>query len=578
MAALLGVLAIAIGGGAAAGAPSALAAAPHLRALPVPAGQTASDDFTVRARVAKGPWRDVGVYAARVDLEHPSTASMALVEADVPVQIAVTRRSATMRSLRVRPGAKGVRPTLSADGRTATMTIARPVNLSLEPDGDTHANLQLFVNPIDRGVRARRGTRVIRYARGVHEIPGKHVLRVPSHTTVQIDAGAVVHGTIEIRRATGAVVRGGGVLDPSPYFDAAGGSAGVTVDHSSHVGIQGITILRGQNGGITLAGARDVVVENVKEVNADQWSDGVDITSSRDVLVDGCFLRTSDDSIAIWATSPWAGRGPTRNVTVRDTVLWPDLAHAVLVGPFGERGSHETISELDFRDIDVLEQDEDNPRYQGALALNAGDDLTLRGIRFEDVRIAHVTQGQAVNVRVFPNPDYPTTPGDAVRDVVFRDVGVPAEGAAASVVAGFSPTQTVAGVLFENLRRAGVAAHDAASANLDVGPYANDIAVSGPWAFHVTRTSAVPTIAFSGRRARLIGSVGPTGGRLDVAVDRAYRRTVDTYSGRRGSRRVLFDTGVLAAGRHTLRVRRRSPPNALSTGNRVTVDAVEIAR
>ena len=51
------------------------------------------------------------------------------------------------------------------------------------------------------------------------------------------------------------------------------------------------------------------------------------MNSSSNILVDGAFLRTSDDSIAVYATTPWIGHGSTRGVTVRNTTLWADVAH-----------------------------------------------------------------------------------------------------------------------------------------------------------------------------------------------------------------------------------------------------------
>lgn len=581
---------------------AARTATAKLRAMPVPDGQASSSDFSVRARVPGGVWRDIGVYATAIDLHAPSTAAMALLQASGPVEISVTALTEPMRTVRVRPGGAGIRPVVSADQRTATFTMRGPGNLSVEPNDDTHGNLQLFVNPIQADAPTRSGPGVIYYGPGIHDIPGDHVVKVPSDTTVEIAAGAVVHGAFTVGRARNVIVGGSGVIDPSPYFNPEGDTAGVFVNGSSNVGVRDITILRGQNGGVTLTDARDVVVENVKEINADRYSDGIDIMSSHNVLVEGCFLRTSDDSIAIWATSPWIGAGSTSDVTVRNTVLWPDLAHGVLIGPFGKASRDESISGIDFQNVDVLEQNESNPQYAGALALNAGDNLALRDIRFDDVRIDHIPNGHAFDVRVFTNPDYRTAPGRSIRNVLFRNVTVPAEPGGPSVVSGYSADRTVDGVVFENVRREGGPAWTSAvKSDVDVGPFAENVVFqprrafaalsdrdptlryTGRWTrgrgLRVAHTAgAAVAVRFTGRGARFVGTTGPSNGKFAVYLDGRRVRTIDTYSGHGAADQLIYDTGTISAGTHTLRLRVTGTRNILSHGSAVGVSGVDVIR
>ncbi|MDO8209842.1 glycosyl hydrolase family 28 protein [Conexibacter sp. CPCC 206217] len=566
----------------------------------VPEGEAHSASFDVRARVPGGEWRDVGVYATRVDLNSPSTVAMSVLQSDGPVEIQVTHLNGPMRTLPARPASAAVTPTLSADGRSATFTLPGPTSLSLEPDGDTHDNLQLFVNPIDERAPTRSGPGVMYYGPGVHEIPGDHIVRVPSNTTVELAAGALVHGAFRTERSRNVVFGGSGVIDPSPYFDSEGDTAGIFVNQASNVGIKDVTILRGQNGGVTLSDATDVVIENLKEINADRYSDGIDIISSNHVLIDNSFLRTSDDSIAIWASSPWLGSGDTSNITVRNTTLWPDLVHGVLVGPFGKQGAGESISGLDFQGIDVLQQTMSNPQYQGALALNAGNDLTIQNVRFDDVRIDRIADGYPFDVRVFTNPDYRTTPGKQIRDVLFRNVVLPSGGGGNSKVSGYSADRTVSNVLFENVRRIDrPAAANAAAAGVDVGPFTSNIAFAarritaavsvnspalrrtGRWtrsrtSFLSRAPRSTLTVRFNGRQARVIGGLGPANGKVDVYLDGRRVRTIDTYSGRVLTGQLLFDTGVLPARAHTLKLRLTGRRNILSRGAGFRLDRVDV--
>jgi hypothetical protein len=561
-------------------------------------GEPPSSLYTVRVRAPGGRWTPVDVYQAAIDEADPTTTAFALLSVDGPVQVQVSARGRRMHAVAVEPASAGIRAAIGRGGATATFALPGPANVSFEVDGDRRHNLQLFANPVDPGRPATgRGRRVVAFAAGVHDLPGDHVLRIGSGTTVYLAPGALVRGSLMVvRGAHDVVVRGPGVIDPSAYFDPSGPSAGVVVDHASRVGIRDVTILRGQNGGVTIAGSRDVIVSDVKEINADRYSDGVDIGSSTDVLIEGCFLRTSDDSIALWASNPFVSTGGTRDVTVRDSVLWPDVAHGLLVGPYGRPDGSDAIENLTVEDVDVLEQDVSQSLYQGAIGLEAGDSLTERHLVFGDVRIARVTRGKALDVRVYRNPNENKTAGRSIEDVLFRDVAVPA--GAVSSIGGYAADQGVSGVRFEGLRRGGSVAAGAAAGGVEIEPFATGVvfaprpAVSrwasghsglsyrGPWvragaARRATVRGATLTVRFTGTEAILRGPTAADGGLASVLVDGVARGRVDAYASHPASA-VLFDTGALAPGAHTLVLRAQGGGNALSSGAAVAVASVQV--
>lgn len=555
--------------------------------------------YTVQVRPPGGRWQAVDVYQAAIDEADPTVSAVALLSTGGPVQVRVSLRTGRMRTAAVEPASAGISATVGTGGTTATFSLRGPANISFEPDGDRRHNLQLFANPLDSGrPRATKGRHVIAFAAGVHDLPGDHTLRVPSDTTVYLAPGALVRGRLAVTPgAHDVVVRGGGVIDPSPYFDPSGPSAGVLVDRASRVGIRDVTILRGQNGGVTIAGSHDVTVSNVKEINADRYSDGVDIGSSTDVLVEGCFFRTSDDSIALWATNPFVSTGSTRNVTVRDSVLWPDVAHGILVGPYGRPDGSDVIENLTVEDVDVLEQDVAQSLYQGAIGLEAGDSLTERHLVFGDVRIERVSEGEALDVHVYRNPNENKTAGRAIDDVLFRDVTVP--GGALSSIGGYGVGQGVTDVLFETLRRDGTVAGSAAAGGVEIEPFASGVvfeprpavarwgsdhaglAFSGRWARaggarRATARGAALTVRFTGTEAILRGPVGAGGGLAAVTVDGVARGRVDAYASQATANAVLFDTGALAPGAHTVTVRVQGGRNALSAGVAVALASVQV--
>lgn len=555
--------------------------------------------YTVRVRSAGGKWMPVDVYQAAVDWADPAVSAVALLSVGGPVQVQVALRGGRMHTATVEPSSSGIAATVAADGASATFSLPGPRNVSFEVDGDRRENLQLFANPVDPGPpAAAKGRHTIVFKAGAHDLPGDHTLQIGSNTTVYLAPGALVRGSLTVSPgAHDVVVRGDGVIDPSRYFDSSGPVAGVFVDHASHVGVRDVTILRGQNGGVTIAGSTDVTLDGVKEINADRYSDGVDIGSSTGVLIEGCFLRTSDDSIALWASNPFVSTGGTRDVTVRDSVLWPDVAHGILVGPYGRPNGSDAIEDVTVENVDVLEQDVSQSLYQGAIGLEAGDSLTERRLVFGDVRIARVSEGEALDVHVYRNPNENKTAGRAIDGVLFRNVTVP--GGAMSSIGGYGPGQGVTNVLFESLRRAGTAAASASAGGIQIEPFASGIAFdphpatatwgdghaglayAGRWtraaaARRATVRGAAFTVRFRGAEAILRGPIGPSGGLASVTVDGVQRGRIDAFASSGAANEVLFDTGALAPGAHTLTVRVLGAHDALSSGTAVAVSGVRV--
>ena len=574
-------------------------------AHPAPAGQPLNSTFSVKVRPVGGDWQQLDAYSATVDRDTRSLASMVLFDAEGPVEVEVTKTDGVMGSARVRPLSYGITPMVAAGRKTATFTLSAPLNVSFEVDGDILHNLHVFASAVEQDV-PQAGPRVIVFGRGIHPIPGDHVLSVPSNTTLYIAGGAVVQGSIDIVNARNVVVRGRGIIDPSRFFGPLSRST-IDVRNSTDVGIRDITLLRAQDGAIRIADSARVVVSGMRQINPDRSSDGIYVNSADDVLVDGVFLRTSDDSLAVYAATPSAGHGDTHNITMRNSTLWADRAHGFLAGTHGDPETRDLIEHVELQNIDVLEHDSSGI-YQGALALNAGNRVTVRDVRFEDIRIEDFTSGQVVNLVVFRNYFYNTKAGTLVDRVLVRNVAYTGTGDRPSEIKGYDLVRPVTNVVFEDFVRNRRLVLGPAAANMVVGPYASNIVFrrqqptrtvpgasaairyTGRW----RRTPAVGshagdlhaplqagsrlTYSFTGRQARVFGRTGPASGKVDVALDGETVATVDTYSAVPRARQVWFDTGVLASGPHTVELRYRRGRNVLANGAAVGFDRLEIVK
>ena len=86
------------------------------------------------------------------------------------------------------------------------------------------------------------------------------------------------------------------------------------------------------------------------------------------------------------------------------------------------------------------------------MSLNAGDSNLIRDVRFENIRVEDFREGQLLNLRVFFNRKYNTSPGRGIEDVIFKDIKYDGTRANPSEISGYDETRGVKNVLFENLR------------------------------------------------------------------------------------------------------------------------------
>jgi hypothetical protein len=103
--------------------------------------------------------------------------------------------------------------------------------------------------------------------------------------------------------------------------------------------------------------------------------------------------------------------------------------------------------------------------------------------------------------------------------------------------------------------------------------------IGGDWHWGTSRGAAVTT-TFTGTRAWLYAVRRTDAGTADIYVDGVYQRTVDLYHWAWVDHQVIYDTGKLAPGQHTLKLvttgQQNPAQNPASTGFRTTFDAVVV--
>lgn len=407
-------------------------------------GMPHNDDYTVRVRIPGGEWKDLFEYNVQVDMDNVQNASMVQFDMGSPVEVMVKKNNGTIREVAIRPLNNHI--AYNQMQNTIIFSLDKPQYLSVEFNGDRLHNLHLFANPPEMEKYTESTPGVIYFGPGVHrpaDLPNNQI-RIPSNTTVYLAPGAVVKAKLLVDKAENVRIIGRGILD-HPI-------RGIEITDSKNVLVDGITVVNPDHYTIFGGGSTGVTIRNLKSFSCKGWSDGIDMMCCNKILIDNVFMRNSDDCIALYAHR-WNYWGGTSDITVQNSALWADVAHPINIGGHGDPDSPigETVENMTFRNVDILEQDEDDPAYQGCMAVDCGDKNLVRNILFEDIRVESIQEGRLFHVRVRFNPKYDKQPGRGIENVTFRNITYNGVGENPSLIQGLDAERMVRNVTFENV-------------------------------------------------------------------------------------------------------------------------------
>ncbi|MDQ0889714.1 hypothetical protein QFZ81_004802 [Paenibacillus sp. V4I9] len=414
---------------------------------PAPAEAAGNSDFTVRVRTLHGEWQELFCYNVKVDMHDVRNASMVYFDCSGPVEVEVLKNIGVVKEAVIRPLSSGL--DCAYNGNRVAFILDRPRKLSLEVNGDRFHNLHIFANPLEENVPDLADPDVIYFGPGIHilEEPQFHI---PSGKTVYIAGGAVVVGALVCEHVHDVTIRGRGLLYMSD-FEKTTYYRGVQITFSKNITIEGIITVDPPHYTVLIGQSEHISIRNLKTFSTRGWSDGIDMMSCSHIDIDDVFLRTSDDCIAIYGHRGEFD-GDSRHVTVRNSILWADVAHPMNIGTHGDsENGGNVIENIVFENIDILEHHEPQRDYWGCMAINPGDNNTIRNIRYENIRVEQFELGELFNIRVVHNPKYNPHPGKRVENIHFKDIVFNGICENPSRIEGFDETRVVDGVTFENV-------------------------------------------------------------------------------------------------------------------------------
>lgn len=423
-------------------------------------------DFTVRVRTPGSDWQDLYEHNVKVDWNNPQNASMVAFDFRGRAEISIQKNNGFFSKVRIRPNPEGIEPVIS--GNTVRFTIGRPQNLSVEFDGDSKHNLHIFAGDASRYGRPPEGPNVVYFGPGVHKPEnGAEAFTARSGQTLYIDGGAVLDGAFVLDGVHNVAIIGHGMIEqPKGAF---------IIKHSSNIRVEGLIFINPAQGTLACRQSQHVTLSDIKTFSAVPWGDGINVYSCEDVSLDGAFLRTSDDCFTVYGHRDDT-YGDARHIRVSKSVFWADTAHAMFLGMHGNVEKPETIEDVVFQNIDVLDLREDQPDYQGVMAIYAGDANLVRDITFEDIRVDHIEEGKLFNFRVGYNNKYNSGPGRGIENITLRNIVFTGQGVVgASVIQGYDRAHSVRHIEIENLRIDGQKLVGPAHGILEIGSYVSAV-------------------------------------------------------------------------------------------------------
>ncbi|GMK42490.1 hypothetical protein PCCS19_55500 [Paenibacillus sp. CCS19] len=472
----------------------------YLKIWDAPAGAVGREDFEVSVRIPGEKWEPLFVYEAKVDMHNVRQASMSFFDMGGPVEVRVVSRKGTIHQAVIRPLSKRI--PFEVEDTAVIFRLKEPCKLSIEVNGDRFSNLHLFANAPEDNPPLPDGPNVLFLKPAIHRVedihrlanhplpggaapeviyfgPGMHyleetILRIPSGKTVYIAGGAIVVGSLVCDHVQDVAIRGRGVLYLSD-FHRFSAFRGVRIMFSHHISVEGIVLLDPPHYSIYIGKSEHIRIRDFKSFSTRGWCDGIDMMSSSHIEIEDVFLRTSDDCIAVYG-SRWDYKGDSRCVSVKDSVLWADVAHAMNIGGHGDyRRGGDLIEDIQFSNIDILEHHEPQPGYWGAMNINVGDNNTVRNVTYDNIRVEDFELGQLVDIRIVWNEKYNPVAGKRIENIHFRNVSYNGKNEHKNRIYGFDRERTVDGVTFTNLRINGELILDAEQGHFDINEHAYGI-------------------------------------------------------------------------------------------------------
>ena len=348
--------------------------------------------------------------------------------------------------LRIAPKALDINPTVQ--GNKVSFTLQRPVDVTIDPQGDGTRVLHLFTNTPEVNPPKGSGPNLRYFGPGVHDIDEQIVLA--SGQTLYLAGGAVLRPLISTikpgstpkthytgitydrcmeaivaKGADDVVVRGRGVISGERALPARKRFPLFFSTNGKRLSMEGVVFTRSSSWTVHLYNCTDCTIDRLRVLGYFTNSDAIVMKSCKSSVVRNSFVHVADDGLGIKTSKVL----PSDGVTFENSQTWVDAGT-----PMGlTHEIHQEARNTTFRNITVLRYTQatnavEEIPYRASILVKPAYGGKVSNLLFENITIEdHSTTRPLIMVHngkyTIPGQTYGTnTPHAEIYGMRFRNI------------------------------------------------------------------------------------------------------------------------------------------------------------
>ena len=424
-------------------------------------------------------WKGLFVYQGINPNQRAQDVSWASIELEKAMEVRINPMNVKIDSVRVRPEGFGVKHSIIDN--YIILQIDRPLQISIEINGNKDNPLLLFANPTGVKPLPKEFPKTVFFKPGIHEIGEGYLLE--SNTTYFLEEGSYLKGSmIGKGKLENVTIKGRGIID-SGYqqwqHPTKGLISNIIFEDGRNIDIEGITCIGAGNFQLKIQSKGDstsIKINNVKLIGWNNNTDGIHVSDMdwKDhpivgngkgirLKVENCFIRANDDAILLCDGVAWS--------EMRNCVIWDDGGGASFCLSWG---GHNRVDTCLVSHCYVIHKEGKNPVFRA----NHAGEAVLQNIRFEDIYI----EGDAytlIGLRIFRHRYDPDPGMGSIRNITFRNIFLEGN-TTQNFIEGFDAEHQISNITFDNIKINGRLVRNQEDMNLKVNSFVQDIQFGKP--------------------------------------------------------------------------------------------------
>ncbi|MFZ0453651.1 MAG: glycosyl hydrolase family 28 protein [Ignavibacteriaceae bacterium] len=364
----------------------------------------------------------------------------------------------SIKSVSIHPLSRKIKKEIK--GNKLTFTLPGPDKLYVRIN-DLPA-LFIFANPTEDEKISPDDPGVHYFGPGVHK-PGYITLK--NNETVYLAPGAIVYGGIRADSVNNIRVVGRGILDGDNKFGQM-----VLVKNCKNVLVDGVMIRNGDGWTNTLMNCDDLKYKDVKVISFGPGGDGIDPLNSRKVTISNCFLRCTDDCIAI--------KAPEHNQNVKDILVENNTMFGFAFSDgvtIGFETNTKSVSNITVRNCDVILA-RGGSRVDGhsGFSIICDGPAVIKDILYDNIRVEN-SEIKLFELNVTDGTKYGIDPPGHIKNIKLKNISWAVE--KPIVLKGYDKNHRIQDVTFENCTVAGEPLRKVQKRIMQIGNFVDNVTV-----------------------------------------------------------------------------------------------------